>query len=45
MAVATTLRTVLARYIVVLNPLIIGSVTADAPAAKRDALGAILPVP
>jgi adenine/guanine/hypoxanthine permease len=32
-------------YIVVLNPLIIGSVTADAPAAKRDALGAILPVP
>lgn len=32
-------------YIVVLNPLIIGSFTADAPAAKRDALGAILLAP
>ena len=32
-------------YIVVLNPLIIGSFTADATGAKRDALGAILPVP
>ncbi|GAA5160820.1 NCS2 family permease [Pseudonocardia eucalypti] len=32
-------------YIVVLNPLIIGSFSADAPSAHRDALGAILPVP
>jgi AGZA family xanthine/uracil permease-like MFS transporter len=32
-------------YIVVLNPLIIGSFAADAPGAKRDVLGAILPVP
>ncbi len=32
-------------YIVVLNPLIIGSFSADDAAAKRDVLGAILPVP
>ncbi len=32
-------------YIVVLNPLIIGSFSADDPSAKRDVLGAILPVP
>ncbi|MBV9143640.1 MAG: NCS2 family permease, partial [Pseudonocardiales bacterium] len=32
-------------YIVVLNPLILGSVSADAPGAKRDVLGAVLPVP
>jgi adenine/guanine/hypoxanthine permease len=32
-------------YIVVLNPLIIGSFSPDDPAAKRDALGAVLPVP
>lgn len=31
-------------YIVVLNPLILGSVSADAPGAKRDVLGAVLPV-
>ncbi|HEY2206761.1 MAG TPA: NCS2 family permease [Pseudonocardia sp.] len=31
-------------YIVVLNPLILGSVDATAPNAKRDVLGAILPV-
>src|SRR5882724_7986472 len=31
-------------YIVVLNPLIIGSFTADGPAAHRDVLGNILPV-
>lgn len=32
-------------YIVVLNPLIIGSFSADTPSAHRDVLGAILPVP
>src|SRR5882757_11092754 len=32
-------------YIVVLNPLILGSFTADSPGAKRDVLGAVLPVP
>ncbi|WP_028925322.1 NCS2 family permease [Pseudonocardia acaciae] len=32
-------------YIVVLNPLILGSFNASDPSAKRDALGAILPVP
>lgn len=32
-------------YIVVLNPLIIGSFSAESPSAHRDALGAILPVP
>jgi adenine/guanine/hypoxanthine permease len=32
-------------YIVVLNPLIIGSFSADAVGAKRDALGEVLPVP
>ncbi len=32
-------------YIVVLNPLIIGSFSPDDPAAKRDVLGAVLPVP
>jgi xanthine/uracil/vitamin C permease (AzgA family) len=32
-------------YIVVLNPLVIGSFSADAPSAKRDISGAILPVP
>lgn len=32
-------------YIVVLNPLILGSFTADGPGAKRDVLGAVLPVP
>jgi AGZA family xanthine/uracil permease-like MFS transporter len=31
-------------YIVVLNPLIIGSFTADGPSAHRDVLGNILPV-
>lgn len=32
-------------YIVVLNPLIIGSFSADAVGAKRDVLGEVLPVP
>ncbi|GLY69177.1 NCS2 family permease [Amycolatopsis taiwanensis] len=32
-------------YIVVLNPLIIGSFSASSPAAHRDVLGGILPVP
>jgi adenine/guanine/hypoxanthine permease len=32
-------------YIVVLNPLILGSFNAADPSAKRDVLGAILPVP
>jgi AGZA family xanthine/uracil permease-like MFS transporter len=32
-------------YIVVLNPLIIGSFSADASGAKRDVLGNVLPVP
>jgi AGZA family xanthine/uracil permease-like MFS transporter len=32
-------------YIVVLNPLILGSFNATDPSAKRDVLGAILPVP
>jgi AGZA family xanthine/uracil permease-like MFS transporter len=32
-------------YIVVLNPLILGSFSADGPGAKRDVLGAVLPVP
>jgi AGZA family xanthine/uracil permease-like MFS transporter len=32
-------------YIVVLNPLILGSVTADGPGAKQDALGNVLGVP
>ncbi|HEY2765094.1 MAG TPA: NCS2 family permease, partial [Pseudonocardiaceae bacterium] len=32
-------------YIVVLNPLIIGSFAADVPTAKRDVLGHVLPVP
>jgi AGZA family xanthine/uracil permease-like MFS transporter len=32
-------------YIVVLNPLILGSFSATDPSAKRDVLGAILPVP
>lgn len=32
-------------YIVVLNPLIIGSFSPDDAAAKRDVLGAVLPVP
>lgn len=32
-------------YIVVLNPLILGSFTADGPGAKRDVTGAILAVP
>ncbi|SHH01948.1 NCS2 family permease [Streptoalloteichus hindustanus] len=32
-------------YIIVLNPLILGSFSADDPAAKRDVLGHILPVP
>jgi AGZA family xanthine/uracil permease-like MFS transporter len=32
-------------YIVVLNPLIIGSFAADTPTAKRDVLGHVLPVP
>ncbi|MGH8967533.1 MAG: NCS2 family permease, partial [Actinomycetes bacterium] len=32
-------------YIVVLNPLIIGSFTADGPGAKPDALGNVLSVP
>lgn len=32
-------------YIVVLNPLIIGSFSADAIGAKRDVLGNVLPVP
>jgi adenine/guanine/hypoxanthine permease len=31
-------------YIVVLNPLILGSFDASGPAAKRDVLGAVLPV-
>ncbi len=31
-------------YIVVLNPLIIGSFSPDDAAAKRDVLGAVLPV-
>jgi AGZA family xanthine/uracil permease-like MFS transporter len=31
-------------YIVVLNPLILGSVDAGGPGAKRDVLGAVLPV-
>jgi adenine/guanine/hypoxanthine permease len=31
-------------YIVVLNPLILGSFSAGAPGAKRDVLGAVLPV-
>ncbi|MEJ2858300.1 MULTISPECIES: NCS2 family permease [unclassified Saccharothrix] len=31
-------------YIVVLNPLILGSFAADDPSAKKDVLGAILPV-
>src|SRR3990170_4877428 len=31
-------------YIVVLNPLIIGSFAADSPSAHRDVLGGILPV-
>jgi AGZA family xanthine/uracil permease-like MFS transporter len=32
-------------YIVVLNPLILGSFAASGPGAKRDVLGAVLPVP
>ena len=32
-------------YIVVLNPLIIGSFTTDGPGAKTDVLGNVLPVP
>ncbi|MBV9313048.1 MAG: NCS2 family permease [Pseudonocardia sp.] len=32
-------------YIVVLNPLILGSFSAEGPGAKRDVLGAVLPVP
>ncbi|MBO0850004.1 MAG: NCS2 family permease [Pseudonocardia sp.] len=32
-------------YIVVLNPLVLGSFNASDPSAKRDVLGAILPVP
>ncbi|WP_199431335.1 NCS2 family permease [Qaidamihabitans albus] len=32
-------------YIVVLNPLILGSFSAEGPGAKTDAVGAILPVP
>jgi AGZA family xanthine/uracil permease-like MFS transporter len=32
-------------YIIVLNPLILGSFSASDPGAKTDALGAILPVP
>jgi AGZA family xanthine/uracil permease-like MFS transporter len=32
-------------YIVVLNPLILGSFSADSPSARRDVLGAILPIP
>ena len=32
-------------YIVVLNPLILGSFVASDPEAKRDVLGAVLPVP
>jgi AGZA family xanthine/uracil permease-like MFS transporter len=32
-------------YIVVLNPLILGSFSASDPSAKRDVLGAVLPVP
>lgn len=32
-------------YIVVLNPLIVGSFSATAPSAHRDVLGAVLPVP
>ncbi|WP_433871167.1 NCS2 family permease [Saccharopolyspora sp. CA-218241] len=32
-------------YIIVLNPLILGSYSADSPSAKVDVLGGILPVP
>jgi adenine/guanine/hypoxanthine permease len=32
-------------YIIVLNPLILGSYAAEDPTAKRDVLGAVLPVP
>ncbi|MGH3439880.1 MAG: NCS2 family permease, partial [Sciscionella sp.] len=32
-------------YIIVLNPLIIGSFSASGPGAKKDVLGHILPVP
>ncbi|MCP2259528.1 putative MFS transporter, AGZA family, xanthine/uracil permease [Streptoalloteichus tenebrarius] len=32
-------------YIIVLNPLILGSFSADDPGAKRDLLGHVLPVP